>query len=883
MRQFRLQQVGGAAVLALLGACGGGDSPPAPPKVATVSVTTPSNQLEIGATMQIQAAARDNKGAALTRTFTWTATPASVATVDASGIVTALAAGTATVTAAADGVSGSVQVTVIQVPVANVLIGERTPAVKQGETVQLSAVAQDAIGRPLSGRTISWSTINPTTATVSASGLVTGVLSGSTFVVASSEGKRDSVSLRVRSLNAPAISTTTPAQWTPGTAATVTGANFSAVASENQVIVNGVLASVTSSTTTTVTFTIPSATALPCSPTGPVPIAVVVNGDSAVSTANLRMATPRTLAVGAHLLLTSSADVSCNEFPVTGGRYLVTAFNSAQSSATRTSFQLLGAANTTSAVETSLAGVPAAAAPAFGPTRQAATMLASNDERFARGHLAVLEENTRLMASRGRIREGLQRRRALARAGALGASSLARSIFQGEAGVSARSTPPVAPPNVGEMQWRRMRRAFNDARTPDSVRVRVVYVGPRLIILEDSANEMSGTLDAEYQAVGSEFDRDMWGFLSNFGDPLAIDSLTDNNGRVIALFSKRVNEYQLSGGGSLLGFVTLCDFFNQSDPDPNQRCETSNEGEYFYAIAPNPNGTRGRYDLATWKRYARGTMIHELKHVVMYVQRIFLDASQTEETWLEEATAQTATELWARKIYGSFASRSDIKWADGPRCDYSSPSATCADPVEAIMHPFQFLYSHYGVLETKSFINNGDQVIYGSGWSFARWVTDQFDGGNEGNFLRALTQQKNDRGITNVLNRTGRSWPELVGLFSMASTADNYPGGTVTDPRLRLPSWNTRDVFGGMNANLIFRNPDGSTTPAFPRAWPLNVRTPSFGNFSATISNVNSLPGGGWAAWDISGTQTAPQVLAVRGPGGSAPPNGIGMVILRVQ
>jgi hypothetical protein len=443
--------------------------------------------------------------------------------------------------------------------------------------------------------------------------------------------------------------------------------------------------------------------------------------------------------------------------------------------------------------------------------------------------------------------------------------------------------PPVPPPSVGDKMWKRMRREFGNANTFDSLRVRVVYVGPKLIIMEDTTNELSGQMDGEFQAIGSEFDRDMWGFLSNFGDPLAVDSITDNNARVVALFSKRVNEYVLTNGGSLLGFVTLCDFFARVDPDPQNVCPSSNEGEYFYAIAPNPNGVRGRYDLTTWKRYARGTMIHELKHVVMFVQRIFLDASFTEETWLEEATAQIATELWARKIYGSFAPRSDIRWLDGPRCDYATASATCADPVEAILHPFQFLYTHYSSNESRSFINNSDLVIYGSSWSFARWVTDQYDAGNEGNFLRALVQQQNDRGITNILNRTGRPWPELIGLFSMASTADNYPGGTVNDPRLRLPSWNTRDVFSGMSASLVFRNPDGTTTPAFPRVWPLNVRTTTFGTFADAMRTVSALPGGGWAAWELSGTQTAPQVLAIRSLNGGLAPAGIGMVVLRVQ
>lgn len=860
---------------------GGGDGPPAPAKVATVTVTSLAPQIEVGATIQMSFSAVDSKGNTLSgRTATWTSSSPTVASVDGSGgIVTGVAAGTASITATVEGVAGSASITVIPTPVSAVSISPRTPAIKQGETIQLAAVALDAAGRTLSGRPITWSSNSVAIASVSNAGVATGVSSGTAFIVASAEGKRDSVSLRVRSLQAPTVSTSTPSVLTPGITATVTGTNFSAVAAENEVLINGTRAAIVSAAATTIQYTVPSATALPCSPTGPVPLAVVVNGDTATGSATLQMATARSLAVGQHLLLTTPNELACNEFPNTGGRYLVTGFNGAASSATRTSFRLIGASSSQSGEPSVMAALPPASNPSVGPL--ARPLEAFNNDRFARGHLAVLEENARFGARARGLRTRLHERRVEARAGSPRVSSVAREAFAPT--TTAARTPPVAPPNVGDRLWRRMRRTFNDANTFDSVRMRVVYSGPHLVILEDTTNEFAGTMDAEFQSVGAEFDRDMWGFLSNFGDPLAVDSLTDNNQRVFAVFTKRVNEYQPSGGGSLLGFVTLCDFFPQTDPDPTNACPTSNEGEYFYAIAPNPNGVRGKYDLATWKRYARGTMIHELKHVVMFATRLVLDANVLEEVWLEESTAQTAAELWSRKLYGSFASKSDIKWADGPRCDYATPSASCADPVEAILHPFTFLYTHYSNSETRTFINNSDAVIYGSGWSFARWITDTYDGGNERNFLRSLVQQRDDRGVTNVVNRTGRTWAELVGLFSMASVADNYPNATIADARLKLQSWNTRDVFAGMSQNLIFRNPDGSTTPAFPLLWPMRVRTPAFGNFPDAVQLASSVPGGGWVAWDISGTQTAPQVLAIRSLNGTLAPNGIGMVVLRVQ
>ncbi|MBC7894965.1 MAG: Ig-like domain-containing protein [Cytophagaceae bacterium] len=873
-----------AALAVVFGACGGGDKgePAGPAKVTSVTVTAPATQLEVGATLAFSYSARDAQGNSLPgRPVSWSSSATTVATVAGDGVVSGVGAGQATITATVEGVAGSASVTVVPTPVFAVIISPRTPVITAGETVQLSAVAQDAIGRPLSGRTVTWTANHPALATVSTTGLVTGVGSGTAGITASSEGKQDVISVRIRSLDAPTISTSSPTQWTPGSPATITGTNFSTIASENEVLVNSVKATVTASTATTISFSVPVASLLPCTPTGPVPVSVVVNGESASGTANLAMATPRTLAVGEHLLLASAADVSCNEFAVTGGRYLVTAFNASQSAGSLASFQLLGAATSQAASQNIMAALPAPSTATMGPL--AGAMRASRDDAFALGHMAALEGNAALMQRNTHLKSALLQRRARAKQGKLGVSATARQVFASVGPSSGASAAPVAPPNVGDRLWKRMPKTFNNYGSFDSVRVRVAYVGPKLIIMEDSTNELFGTMDAEYQAVGTDFDNNMYAVLSSFGDPLALDDLTDNNGRVIALFTRRVNEYQLNNGGSLLGFVTSCDFFAQEDPDPENVCVPSNEGEYFYAIAPNPNGLRGKYDLATWKRYTRGTMIHEMKHVVMFVQRIFLDAVQSEETWLEEATAQMATELWARKIYGNYPTKSDIKWTDGPRCDYASASATCSDPVEAILHPFQFLYTHYSANETKSIINNSDLVIYGSSWSFARWATDTYDNGNESAFTRSLVQQRDDRGITNIVNRTGRPWAELLALFSMASTADNYPGGTITDSRLRLPGWNTRDMFSGMNANLVFRNADGSTTPAFPLQWPLRVRTPTFGTFSDVARNVSQLRGGGWVAWDISGTQVAPQVLAIRSIAGGPPPVGVGMVVLRVQ
>ena len=863
--------VSSVVVILLAAACGGDSS--GPPKVASVVVTSLATQLEVGATAQFTATPRDGKGNALTgRTVTWTSSAPTIASVDNGGIVSGVSAGAATISAASEGSTGGLAITVLPVPVSAVLIDNRTPNVRQGGTAQLSAVAQDAIGRTLGDRAITWSSALPAIATVSQQGLVTGLTPGSTYVRASSEGKTDSVPMLVKSLNSPTIAATGPALWAPLGQATITGTNFAADPASNEVLVNGTRATVTAATTTSLTLTVPSVFSLPCTPTGPVPISVSVGGDVVTSTANLAMATPRQLALGASMLLASAADLSCNEFSVTGGTYVVTAFNYATQAAAAASFQMVGAART-SALSASLApasvlSLPAPTVAAVGPI---AVPALSRDDRLAIGHAAALDASRSFLRSHPDIRRAMAAKRTRER------TALSRAGSSGPLAAVA----PVDPPALGDKSWRRMLRTFGNYATFDSVRTRVVYVGPKLIILEDSLSPLAGTMDAEYQAIGAEFDSDMFGYLSNFGNPLVLDAEYDNNGRVVAIFSKKVNDYTVGNGGSLLGFVTSCDFAPQTDPNPQNACPPSNEGEYFYAFVPNPSATgNGNWSLVDWRHYVRGTLLHEFKHVVMFAERISRDASFAEESWLEEATAQMATEFWARKLYSNKPQRSDIRWSDGLICDYvRRGDARCADPVEAIGHHMGFLYRHYASNESKSIINSSDIVIYGSSWSFARWVTDTYGGADEGIFLRSLVQQQNERGITNLQNRTGKTWVEMLGYFSLASATDNYPGGTISDARARLPSWNTRDIFATMSASLRFS--DG--TPAFPRAFPMNMRAVSFGTFPSAISNVFAVPGGGWAAWEISGTQTTPQVLAIRSTTGGAPPPNVGMAIVRVK
>ena len=84
-------------------------------------------------------------------------------------------------------------------PVATVSVAPATGTIAPGKTLQLEATTRDASGAALIDRDISWSSSREGVATVSGSGLVTGVADGQAAITASSEGKSGSAGVSVLS------------------------------------------------------------------------------------------------------------------------------------------------------------------------------------------------------------------------------------------------------------------------------------------------------------------------------------------------------------------------------------------------------------------------------------------------------------------------------------------------------------------------------------------------------------------------------------------------------------------------------------------------------------------------------------------------------------
>jgi uncharacterized protein YjdB len=177
-----------------------------PVPVASVSVSPATASLVIGSTVQLSATTKDASGNTLTgRTVTWSTSDASIASVDANGLVTANALGSATITATSETKTATAQITVTVAPVAKVDVSPATVTVALNATTQLTATTSDASGRVLTGRTVTWSSSDQTKATVDANGLVKGLAYGQVTITATSEGKTGTATVKVSDGIAPVL------------------------------------------------------------------------------------------------------------------------------------------------------------------------------------------------------------------------------------------------------------------------------------------------------------------------------------------------------------------------------------------------------------------------------------------------------------------------------------------------------------------------------------------------------------------------------------------------------------------------------------------------------------------------------------------------------
>ncbi|MEO5814112.1 MAG: Ig-like domain-containing protein [Gemmatimonadaceae bacterium] len=819
---------------------------PNTPAVSSVDVQPGVAQVEVGDSKTLTAEVRDQNGVVISGKIpAWTSSSPAIATIDAaSGVLRGVAVGTATITAVVDGKSGTATAVITPVPVTSVAIAAPGGTVFPGQVVVLAATVKDRNGAILTGRIVTWSSSNTRVATVDAAGNVSALTAGTTAIAAVSEGISAAVAVVVTApvgTVAPAIATITPAVLTPGVNATITGSNFNTTAANNSVYVSGVQGTVLAATPTQLTVTLP-ASGLPCLSTQPVNVEVTTVSGTAIARQTMTVATPRTMAVGTSFMVTATGNIACNELPAAGS-YVISVFNASRSVTQTAGFDLRGSGGGVLASKLSAAdalrSVDIIDAP---PARRSVVDPAVTEQ--AHEHLARMERETQIIRRLGSPR------------------NYRRSTRSSSPSFAMIPVPTTVGANAS------INFHFNSCDLAQAARItaRVAYVGPRVIVLEDNAGVLAGKIDADLITLAKDFEEVSFPLLQNFGDPLVFDSQTDANGRIIMLFTPKVN----AAADNVLGFVSGCDFF---PPSAGAEVSASNQAEIFYArtvtdTTPTATSLNSR---AGWKRQMPSTLIHEAKHITSYAER-FADPrpAELEETWLEEATAQLASELYGRALHGN-AWRGNASYFGTLDCEVRPTTAGCGGGVFVMGNHFGFLHEFLQGFEGKSILSGADDNdIYGSSWLFTRWLTDTYGGQSEGTFLRNIVKSVTTIGVDNVTGPTGKTWPELLSQFTLMLATDDLPG--VTAPHTES-SWNLPAIFAGYNSDF----------PNSRQAVPLAIRQGTFG--SSFQARVNVLRGGGAMLLKLSGTSSAStQLLDLRAIGRPLPSSStIGMAVLRIQ
>lgn len=646
----------------------------------------------------------------------------------------------------------------------------------------------------------------------------------------------------------PTISGISPDTLIEGGVAVVTGTNFGAVIVDNEVLIGGQPASITSVTPTQITFTVPS---FSCIPARDVAVGVSSLGFPAgIVDHPLQAPDIIDLAVGEQLVMQGLPSY-CLQLAAGSGtdEYLIGVQSVSPRSGPPTAVSVTG----------SLApgAQPAAALPigdagSFGssfidegslPGLNSTDLLAQ--ERRGQTHMELLE----------RLLEPL-------RTAPAGATALLA------AGEGAQPVVVPATVSVGDRIILRVRSLTGGSGGCgpldfSAVTAELKVKGQHGLWFEDIANPPGGLTVADYQTLSSQFDASIHTtHEEHFGQITDVDG----NSHTVILVTKEINIDNAVLEGSVLGFQNPCDFV------PRSTFAASNEGEFFYSLAPDPTGIHG--DLvatADVREFLPFVVAHELTHIIQ-VGRRTVQSRNLMDSFMMEGQATYGEEVAGNAINGGM-----------PGQDYGADVALQPDPtgVRWYSNGFIDLAFFYG----WDGENPGGRVVgapeectwtlgitdpclsrpswYGVTWSFLRWASDQFGpqfGGEQG-FHKALID--NDlsgfENFQDILGPLG-DFREMLAQWSAAL----YVDGRIVpaDPRLTLSSWNMFDIEQNLRQALRLQPRARSFAPFADQ---LNVRGPSLGYFL------------------VGGTAHPSMVVQVDGGSGSSLPGEMQTWIVRIR
>jgi len=367
---------------------------------------------------------------------------------------------------------------------------------------------------------------------------------------------------------------------------------------------------------------------------------------------------------------------------------------------------------------------------------------------------------------------------------------------------AAAPAPRAGPPAVGSSRTFRVC-ANLDCSSTVSVTASAEVVGEHsAIYLDQAAPAIGGFTSLDLQQLAAQFDTVLYPLDTlAFGAPSDIDG----NGVVIILLTPRVNAL-VGRPDCQSSFVT--GFFLANDLAPATRAAYNN-GEVFYAMVPDPNGTVSCLHPATQVRQLIApTFIHEFQHMISFNQHVLVRRGPIETLWLNEAMSHLAEEMGGRH-YDSLA----------------------LDTATAARFLFGNLYNAYLYLLNPAanavITTTGTDGLEqrGAQWLFLRYLVDQY-----GAATTRRLEQTALTGDANVVVAAGNtSFARLLGCWALALYVSDLPSFT-PEAELAYAHWHFRATFDSLHLH---------DAAMFKRDFPLEPAGANNGSFvlSGTISS----------------------------------------------
>lgn len=320
---------------------------------------------------------------------------------------------------------------------------------------------------------------------------------------------------------------------------------------------------------------------------------------------------------------------------------------------------------------------------------------------------------------------------------------------------------------------------------------RVVAIGSRALIVADTLNPKNGFTTTDYQRYATKFDTLVFPLDSSaFGAPTDIDA----NGHIVLVFTRAVNELTQANSSSFVGGFTFSrDLFPiAGSARTGSGCTASNEGEYFYLLAPDPLGeingnkrTTGFVDTTTTV-----TIAHEFEHLINGARRIYVNTAATdfEAKWLDEGLAHIAEELLFYRESG-YSPRSNLDIASLR----ASQRTVSAYNMDMTANAGRYRLYLQNPSNSSPYAGNDSLTTRGGAWNLLRYLADQKATADNDIWFRLVNSTTS--GVTNAAAVFG-SLPTQVRDWNVSHAVDDISA----EAAYQQKSWNWHSIYPNLGA-----------------------------------------------------------------------------------